>query len=148
MIDVAVILNPGSGSAGRDTTPERIVELFAAEGRAATILAAGPVRTVADQARAAVEGGCRIAVAAGGDGTVNAVATAVLGRDVPLGVLPMGTLNHFAKDLGLPLDPAAAVRVMVQGTVRRVDVGVGGGPLGVTGRVASPAVHGRPDPDH
>jgi diacylglycerol kinase family enzyme len=123
VIDVAVILNPASGSAGRDATPERIVELFAAEGRAATILAAGPGGTVADQARAAVEGGCRIAVAAGGDGTVNAVATAVLGRDVPLGVLPMGTLNHFAKDLGLPLEPAAAVRVMAQGTMRRVDVG-------------------------
>jgi diacylglycerol kinase family enzyme len=123
VIDVAVILNPSSGSAGRDTTPERIVELFAAEGRAATVLAVGPGRTVADQARAAVEAGCRVAVAAGGDGTVNAVATAVLGRDIPLGVLPMGTLNHFAKDLGLPLELAEAVRVAAQGTVRRVDVG-------------------------
>lgn len=123
MIDVAVILNPSSGSGGDDTTSERIVELFAAEGRAATILAAGPGRTLADQARAALEAGCRIAVAAGGDGTVNAVATALLGRDVPLGVLPTGTLNHFAKDLGLPLDLAEAVQVAARGTVRRVDVG-------------------------
>jgi diacylglycerol kinase family enzyme len=123
VIDVAVILNPASGSADRDTMPERIVELFAAEGRVATVLAAGPGRTLADQARAAVEGGCRIAVAAGGDGTVNAVATALLGRDVHLGVLPMGTLNHFAKDLGLPLDLAEAVHVAARGTVRRVDVG-------------------------
>ena len=123
MIDVAVILNPASGSAGRDATPERIVELFAAEGRSATVLAAGPGRTVTDQARAAVEGGCRLAVAAGGDGTVNAVATAVLGRDIPLGVLPMGTLNHFAKDLGLPLEVAEAIRVAARGIVRRVDVG-------------------------
>ena len=123
MIDVAVILNPASGSAGRDTTSDRIVELFAAEGRAATVLAAGPGRTLADQARAALETGCRIAVAAGGDGTVNAVATALLGRDVPLGVIPMGTLNHFAKDLGLPLDLAEAVHVATRGTVRRVDVG-------------------------
>jgi len=123
VIDVAVILNPASGSAGRDATPERIVELFAAEGRSATVLAAGPGRTVADQARAAVEGGCRLAVAAGGDGTVNAVATAVLGRDIPLGVLPMGTLNHFAKDLGLPLEVAEAIRVAARGIVRRVDVG-------------------------
>jgi diacylglycerol kinase family enzyme len=123
VIDVAVILNPASGSVGRDATSERIVELFAAEGRSATVLAAGPGRTVADQARAAVEAGCRLAVAAGGDGTVNAVATAVLGRDIPLGVLPMGTLNHFAKDLGLPLELAEAVRVAALGTVRRVDVG-------------------------
>lgn len=123
MIDVAVILNPASGSAGRDATPERIVELFAAEGRTATILAAGPGTSIADQARKAVEMGCRLAVAAGGDGTVNAVATAVLGGDTPLGVLPLGTLNHFAKDLGLPLELAEAVRVAAQGTVRRVDVG-------------------------
>ena len=123
MIDVAVILNPSSGSAAGDTTSERIVELFAAEGRAATVLAAGPGRTLADQARAALEAGCRIAVAAGGDGTVNAVATALLGRNVPLGVLPTGTLNHFAKDLGLPLDLAEAVHVAARGTVRRVDVG-------------------------
>jgi diacylglycerol kinase family enzyme len=122
VIDVAVILNPTSGSVG-DATSERIVELFAAEGRSATVLAAGPGRTVADQARAAVEAGCRLAVAAGGDGTVNAVATAVLGRDIPLGVLPMGTLNHFAKDLGLPLELAEAVRVAALGTMRRVDVG-------------------------
>jgi diacylglycerol kinase family enzyme len=123
VIDVAVILNPSSGSAGGDTTAERIVELFAAEGRPATIFATGPGRTPADQARAALEAGCRIAVAAGGDGTVNAVATALLGQDVPLGVLPMGTLNHFAKDLNLPLDLPEAVHVAARGTVRRVDVG-------------------------
>jgi diacylglycerol kinase family enzyme len=122
-MDVAVILNPASGAAGRDATAERIVELFAVEGRTATVLTAGPGRTVADQARAAVEAGCRVAVAAGGDGTVNAVATAVLAGDTLLGVLPMGTLNHFAKDLGLPLELAEAVHVAAQGTVRRVDVG-------------------------
>ena len=121
-MDVAVILNPASGSAGRDATPERIVELFAAEGRTATVLSASPGHTVADQARAAVEAGCRVAVAAGGDGTVNAVATAVLAGGTLLGVLPMGTLNHFAKDLGLPLELAEAVHVAAQGTVRRVDV--------------------------
>ena len=121
-MDVAVILNPASGSAGRDATPERIVELFAAEGRTATVLSADPGHTVADQARAAVEAGCRVAVAAGGDGTVNAVATAVLAGGTLLGVLPMGTLNHFAKDLGLPLELAEAVHVAAQGTVRRVDV--------------------------
>jgi diacylglycerol kinase family enzyme len=123
VIDVAVILNPASGPAGRDATPERIVELFAGLGRTATVFAAEPGRTVADQARAAVQAGCRVAVAAGGDGTVNAVATAILGKDIPLGVLPTGTLNHFAKDLGLPLELADAVRIAAQGAVRRVDVG-------------------------
>jgi diacylglycerol kinase family enzyme len=124
VIDVAVILNPGSGSGTADeAAQQRIIELFAAHGREATIFAAGERVTIADQAAAAVAAGCRTAVAAGGDGTVNAVASAVLGRDIPLGVLPIGTLNHFAKDVGIPLELADAVRVAAEGTVRRVDVG-------------------------
>lgn len=124
MIDIAVILNPGSGSGSDDEARRRqIVELFAAHGRVATIFAASDANPIGHQARAAVEAGCRVAVAAGGDGTVNAVASAVLERGIPLGVLPVGTLNHFAKDLGLPLDLPDAVRVAAEGTVRRVDVG-------------------------
>ena len=62
-------------------------------------------------------------VAAGGDGTVSAVADVVRGSGTALGVIPVGTLNHFAKDLGIPLDPAEAVRVIAAG--RRVGVDVG-----------------------
>jgi diacylglycerol kinase family enzyme len=51
------------------------------------------------------------------------VAGALAGRDVPLGVLPLGTLNHFAKDLGVPLDLDEAVRVVLAGQSERVDVG-------------------------
>jgi diacylglycerol kinase family enzyme len=62
-------------------------------------------------------------VAAGGDGTVSAVAGALAGSSKPLGILPLGTLNHFAKDLGIPGDLAAAARVLAGGAVRSVDVG-------------------------
>src|SRR5579862_2386163 len=62
-------------------------------------------------------------VAGGGDGTVNAVAGKLAGTDTPLGVLPMGTLNHFAKDAGIPLNLAAAVRNLFTGQVTRVDIG-------------------------
>jgi len=65
----------------------------------------------------------RPVVAGGGDGTVNAVAGALAGTATALGVLPMGTLNHFAKDLGIPLDLGAAVRNIFTGHVARVDVG-------------------------
>ena len=84
------------------------------QGREATLLAAGPGRSVTEQARRAVTEGCRVAVAAGGDGTVNAVAAAVAGTTTPLGILPTGTLNHFAKDLGLPLELQDAVRVVAE----------------------------------
>jgi len=123
VLDVAVILNPGSGSGGGDEIATQLVRLFAAHGRTATILAAGPGRSVADQARRAVAEGCRVAVAGGGDGTVNAVAAAVAGTGTPLGLLPIGTLNHFAKDLEVPLDLENAVRLISQGPARRVDVG-------------------------
>jgi diacylglycerol kinase family enzyme len=62
-------------------------------------------------------------VAGGGDGTVNAVAGRLAGVDVALGVLPMGTLNHFARDAGVPRSLAAAVRNLFTGQVRKVDVG-------------------------
>jgi diacylglycerol kinase family enzyme len=61
-------------------------------------------------------------VAAGGDGTVSAVAAALAGTGTPLGVIPTGTLNHFAKDLNIPLDLAGAARVIAARHIRCVDV--------------------------
>ena len=73
-------------------------------------------------ARAASENR-RPVVAGGGDGTVNAVAGKLVGTDTALGVLPMGTLNHFAKDVGIPRNLEAAVRNIFTGHVVNVDVG-------------------------
>jgi diacylglycerol kinase family enzyme len=61
-------------------------------------------------------------VAAGGDGTVSTVAAALAGTSMPLGILPVGTLNHFAKDAGLPLDLTEAVRTVARGRPLEVDV--------------------------
>jgi hypothetical protein len=61
--------------------------------------------------------------AGGGDGTVNAVAGKLVGTDTALGVLLMGTLNHFAKDVGIPQNLEAAVRNIFTGHVVNVDVG-------------------------
>ena len=65
----------------------------------------------------------RISLAGGGDGTINTVASAVVGTDKTLGVLPLGTLNHFAKDLHIPLDLEAAARTILAGHSLEVDVG-------------------------
>jgi diacylglycerol kinase family enzyme len=62
-------------------------------------------------------------VACGGDGTVNTVASALVGGPTPLGILPLGTLNHFAKDLKIPLDLAQAVETIAHGRTAHVDVG-------------------------
>ncbi len=60
-------------------------------------------------------------VACGGDGTVSAVAGALVGTDIPLGVIPCGTANAFAAALAIPTDLAAACAVLLAGASRRID---------------------------
>lgn len=67
--------------------------------------------------------GCAGVVAGGGDGTLNCVASKLVGKPISFGVLPLGTLNHFAKDLGIPLDPLEALQVIDNGNVAAIDVG-------------------------
>jgi diacylglycerol kinase family enzyme len=66
--------------------------------------------------------GHRTLVAGGGDGTIRAVASALVDTEGTLGILPLGTLNHFAKDLKLPMDLEACVQILKNGVVRPVDV--------------------------
>ncbi|HET6399743.1 MAG TPA: diacylglycerol kinase family protein, partial [Candidatus Thermoplasmatota archaeon] len=82
-----------------------------------------PGASLRDAAAAAVAQGADVVAAAGGDGTVSAVAGALAGTSVPLAVLPMGTLNHFAKDAGIPLPLAEAATVAAGGQPGLVDVG-------------------------
>lgn len=70
-----------------------------------------------------VRQGATVVAAAGGDGTVNAVAAALVDTESALGVVPIGTLNHFAKDVGLPLEIDAAIEVLATGRAIAVDVG-------------------------
>lgn len=79
-----------------------------------------------DAVRAAAAAGVDAVVVGGGDGTVNAAATALAGGPRALGVLPLGTLNHFARDVGIPLDLAGALDVVAARHVRAVDVGQAG----------------------
>src|SRR3974377_740455 len=78
---------------------------------------------VSAMAASALAEGHKLIVAGGGDGTVNAVAGNLVDTAIALGVLPMGTLNHFAKDLGIPLHLDAAVRNLFTGELIEVDVG-------------------------
>jgi diacylglycerol kinase family enzyme len=118
---ITVLLNPRSGK--QNATPARqVADAFRAAGADVDIrLVEGPA--IAREAADAVRRGSRVVVAAGGDGTVSGAAGALAGTDAALGVLPLGTLNHFAKDLGIPTDLGEAARVIVAGRARRVDVG-------------------------
>lgn len=90
---------------------------------AAVTVAKGGEDMIATAKRALADAGIDAIVAGGGDGTINAVASVVAGSSKPFGVLPLGTLNHFAKDLGVPLDLDEAVRTVAEGEVIAVDVG-------------------------
>lgn len=118
-----MVLNDSSGSGDCAAAAKRLEEIFAAAGREARIIVAKGGNAIRDAAERAVESGCDTLVAGGGDGTVNIAASIVVGREIPLGVLPLGTLNHFAKDLGIPLDLEEAANVVLNGMVCRVDVG-------------------------
>lgn len=76
-----------------------------------------------DAAKGALAAGAQAVVAGGGDGTINAVASVLAGTGVAFGVLPLGTLNHFAKDIGIPLALDRAVATIAHGARKEVDLG-------------------------
>jgi diacylglycerol kinase family enzyme len=78
-------------------------------------------------ARTAVAAGVDLVVASGGDGTITACASGLVGSKVPLGVLPHGTGNLLARNLGLPLDLVEALAIALTGDEKLLDVGVANG---------------------
>lgn len=120
---IAVVLNAASGTGDSEAAAGQLEEILAKAGRQARITLARSGPELRAAAERAVKEGCATLVAGGGDGTVNTCATVLMGTRTPLGVLPLGTLNHFAKDLGIPLELEDAARVILDGTVCKVDVG-------------------------
>lgn len=74
-------------------------------------------------AAAAAQRGTDAVLAVGGDGTVNEVVNGLTGTDVPLGILPVGTANDFARQAGIPQDPRAAMELVIERPPVRVDLG-------------------------
>ena len=122
---VHVILNPFAGpkAPAPPALPQRLAALFKAQGIDPCISLARHGIEVSTLAWRAVQERSRLVVAGGGDGTLNTVASVLVGTDVALGVLPLGTLNHFAKDLHIPLDLEGAVHTIGAGHSVRIDVG-------------------------
>ena len=119
---IPVIVNAAAGAGHPEDLAERLGALFSEHGlRVEVKLAHGA--EAERLARDAIRSRPPLLVAGGGDGTLSAVADVVRGTDTALGVLPLGTFNHFAKDLGIPMDLAEAVKAIAQGERSRVDVG-------------------------
>ena len=120
---VRAIVNKSGGTATGDAEEaERIGAAFAAAGVEADVRLTAPGDLPAAFAEAAAAPGLDAAVAGGGDGTISCAAGHLAGTGRPLGILPLGTLNHLARDAGIPLDMEAAVAVIAAGHARDVDV--------------------------
>jgi diacylglycerol kinase family enzyme len=119
-----VILNQRAGALLADTGefgPGRLSRAFSQVGIEATVrVASGP--EIVDAVRQAVAATPDAVVVGGGDGTLGAIAGVVAASPVPLGVLPLGTLNHFAKDLGIPADWKMAIATIAEQNLRTVDL--------------------------
>jgi YegS/Rv2252/BmrU family lipid kinase len=122
MARVTVLLNRGGGAVSADP---RMRDKVAGALRAAAVDAKIELVSggeCAPRCRAIAERGDALVVVGGGDGTISAAASALIGTETLLGILPLGTLNHFARDLGIPPEIDKAAELIARGPVRRVDV--------------------------
>lgn len=117
MPDILVIFNPAARSEKARGTWETIENFPRCAFQPTT--ATGDARRFAAEA---VERGFRTVVAAGGDGTINEVVNGLAGSDVALGILPVGTMNVFANEMGLPANLARCWEIILAGHTRTIDL--------------------------
>ena len=130
---VAVIINPISGLGVRPDTARKRAELAAAcveaHGVSAEIFVTERRHHARELTQAALARGIEVVIAWGGDGTVNEVASVLVHREAALGVVPSGSGNGLARELGLPFEPRAAFERALVGRRRQIDAGELGGHL-------------------
>ena len=121
-MSISVLLNRGGGTIAADPSiADKVAAMLKAAGIDAEIeLIDGGDCEV--RAKAAAERGDKLVIVGGGDGSISAAASALVDSKTALGVLPLGTLNHFARDLGIPADLDEAAKLIAAGHERRVDV--------------------------
>lgn len=118
---VALILNPRSGVT-RHVSAHKMHEALTNAGIHCRAFLISKHVSPVEAARSAVREGASVLIAGGGDGTVSGVASVAIEAGLTLGILPAGTVNHFAKDLHIPLDFVEASRVIGAGRTANVDV--------------------------
>lgn len=122
MTGIPVIVNASSGPDGTARNTGEIESAFRRHGLQANVIVLQPGRNIAHVVDEALAAGAKLIVAGGGDGTINAVASRLLDGQATLGVLPLGTLNHFARDLGIAFDVDQAAQVIAGNHAILVDV--------------------------
>ncbi len=115
----AIIINESSGIGPRREFVARVLKDSGVEAEIHVTSSGSEISRVAGDL---YRSGHRTLIAGGGDGTIRAVASALVDTEGILGILPAGGLNHFAKDLKLPMDLEGCVRILKKGVVQSVDV--------------------------
>jgi diacylglycerol kinase family enzyme len=121
--EVTCILNAAAGANELEAAGQQLSRIAAVYGAKARVVLAHGGTELSSLTATALNENSQPIVAGGGDGTLNAVAAGLVGTNTALGVLPLGTLNHFAKDIGIPLKLEEAVRNIFTGRTINVDVG-------------------------
>lgn len=120
---IPVIVNATAGRGFSLAQRDELRKMFSEAGLEVEIHAASRGEEIMELTRRALTNRPPFVVAAGGDGTVSAVASCLDGTHTALAVLPIGTLNHFARDLGIPSDLRQAVEAIAHGQPVGVDLG-------------------------
>jgi len=117
-------MNAGSGSdEDKDETKKQLVEVFRANNLDAHFSVAESGEQLLEIAKEAARSDYQTIVAAGGDGTISAVAAAISESGKTLGVLALGTLNHFSKDLNIPAELEESIRTIAENNTAEIDIG-------------------------
>lgn len=120
---IKLIANPGSGRYSRGRALAMAEEYFSRAGHVVDVEVTRRAGLGTGAARQAVAEGYEVVVACGGDGTLREVVCGLVGSEAIMGIIPLGTGNVIATDLGIPTQPMKACRTILEGTVRRIDIG-------------------------
>jgi diacylglycerol kinase (ATP) len=126
-LQVLIVYNPAAGqSPDLKTTLDRVANLWRDLGWQVQIAATTAPGDATTKAKTAAQSGYNAVIAAGGDGTVNEVMNGLVGTDTALGVLPLGTVNIWAREMGLSMDMLKAADSLGKSELTKIDVGMAG----------------------
>ncbi|MEO5702892.1 MAG: diacylglycerol kinase family protein [Gammaproteobacteria bacterium] len=120
---IKVIINASAGTDDQAQEHRRLTEIFEASDHEVSISLAHSGDELAGLVHRSTSENFHTIVAGGGDGTINTVASALIGKNISLGILPLGTFNYFARNLNIPLDLEQAALNIIAGHTVPVNVG-------------------------
>lgn len=118
-----LIINPISGSLSKEGLDRKMVEILEEHGFDVDVAMTEYAGHATELARRAVDAGYDGVLVCGGDGTINETALAMIGTDVPMGIIPAGSGNGLARHLEIPMNPIESLRVIAERNIRACDYG-------------------------